>query len=156
MTPPTPAPQNGLNAAVAAEIRAEQARMRLTTQALADLADIPYGSLRRYLNAERNIDVGVLAALAVALETTPSALVEQAEKNLPRFAAERSGLQWARFIADQTGSEWGRAVVELGRLRAQKQISDELYPRVEAALYEMTAVDGGVADLAARDEDQEK
>jgi transcriptional regulator with XRE-family HTH domain len=81
---PIEAPEAGLNAAVAAELRAERAAQNLTVQQLADRADVPYASLRRYLAAERYIDVAVLHALAVALHTTPAALVAAAEERLSR------------------------------------------------------------------------
>lgn len=81
---PIEAPEDGLNAAVAAELRAERAAQNLTVKQLADIADVPYASLRRYLAAERYIDVAVLHALASALETSSAALVAAAEDRLNR------------------------------------------------------------------------
>lgn len=78
MTPPIPGPGEGLNAAVAAEIRAELARQRLSVQRLAEMSDVAYGTLRRYLAAERHIDVATLDAIASALGASPIALVQAA------------------------------------------------------------------------------
>lgn len=78
MTPPIQEPREGLNAAVAAEIRAEQGRRKLSVQALAELTGIPYGSLRRYLNAERHIDVAVLAEICQALDVAPDEFIRRA------------------------------------------------------------------------------
>lgn len=83
MSPVEP-PEAGLNAAVAAELRAERAAQDLTVQELADMAGIPFGSLRRYLAAERNIDVATLAALAAALGTTSGEIVAAAEERMAR------------------------------------------------------------------------
>lgn len=79
MSPPIPEPDAGLNAAVAAELRAEMARQRLTVKSLGALADIPYGTLRRYLNAERHIDVAVLEQLAASLDRSAVSIVSSAE-----------------------------------------------------------------------------
>lgn len=81
---PIEAPEAGLNAAVAAELRAERAAQNLTVQQLAARADVPYASLRRYLAAERYIDVAVLHALAGALGTSSASLVAAAEDRLRR------------------------------------------------------------------------
>lgn len=91
MTPPPVAePDAGLNAAVAAEIRAEMARRKLTVRQLAELADIPYGTLRRKMSAERYIDVAELEQIAAALELTSVEIVEAAERRVPRAVDELS------------------------------------------------------------------
>lgn len=87
MTPPIQEPGEGLNAAVAAELRAEQGRRKLSVPALAELADIPYGSLRRYLNAERHIDVSILAALCSAMGISPGDVIVAAAASLKLEAA---------------------------------------------------------------------
>ena len=79
MAPQLPQPSEGLNAAVAAELRAAQGRLKMAVKALAEAADIPYGTLRRYLAAERYIDVAVLEQLATALGTTAADLVREAQ-----------------------------------------------------------------------------
>jgi transcriptional regulator with XRE-family HTH domain len=81
---PIESPETGLNAAVAAELRAERAAQNLTVQQLAARADVPYASLRRYLAAERYIDVAVLHALAGALGTSSASLIASAEDRLNR------------------------------------------------------------------------
>jgi len=83
---PIEGPDGGLNAAVAAELRAERAAQSLTVQQLSERADVPYASLRRYLAAERHIDVSTLDALAKALGTTPVDLVMAAAERLSRAA----------------------------------------------------------------------
>jgi transcriptional regulator with XRE-family HTH domain len=80
---PIPDPSTGLNAAVAAEVRAELGRRKVSIQALADKADIPYGTLRRYVNAERHMDVAALGAIAAALDVDLVVLVQRAESAKP-------------------------------------------------------------------------
>jgi transcriptional regulator with XRE-family HTH domain len=77
MTPVEP-PSQGLNAAVAARLQAERAALGLTVEQLARLSDVPYASLRRYLKAERDIDVATLGALCEVLRISPDALVRDA------------------------------------------------------------------------------
>jgi transcriptional regulator with XRE-family HTH domain len=81
---PIEAPDAGLNAAVAAELRAERAAQNLTVQELAVRSDVPYASLRRYLSAERNIDIATLHALSGALGTTAAEIVAAATERLSR------------------------------------------------------------------------
>lgn len=82
---PIQKPGEGLNAAVAAELRAELARERRSVQWLAEEADVPYGSVRRYLGAERHIDVAVLYALAAALDVSAVELVQRAQARMDVF-----------------------------------------------------------------------
>lgn len=86
MTPPVPGPAEGLNAAVAAQLRAEAAAAKLSDKALAQKAGLQYSSLRRWLGKEpgneRNIDVAVLAELAKALGLTPLEVVRRAEERM--------------------------------------------------------------------------
>jgi transcriptional regulator with XRE-family HTH domain len=81
---PIEGPEAGLNAAVAAELRAERAAQNLTVQQLAEKSEVPYATLRRYLAAERHIDVATIAALAEALDTTAVELVMAATERLQR------------------------------------------------------------------------
>lgn len=78
MTPPLPGPAEGLNGAVAAELRAERAAQNMTLQQLAEAADVPFPSLRRYLAGERHIDVSVLEAVAAALSLDAFEIVRRA------------------------------------------------------------------------------
>lgn len=79
---PVIGPSEGLNAAVAAELRAALARKKWSVNRLSEEAEIPYGSLRRYLNAERHIDVSVLYALCWAIGVRPQEIVTVAEQNV--------------------------------------------------------------------------
>jgi transcriptional regulator with XRE-family HTH domain len=83
---PIEGPDAGLNAAVAAELRAERAAQNLTVQELAERSAVPYASLRRYLAAERHIDVATLETLAKALGTSTPDLVWAATERLNRGA----------------------------------------------------------------------
>lgn len=86
MTPVEPA-SNGLNAAVAARLQAERAALGLTVEQLAQASGVPYASLRRYLKAERDIDVATLAALCEVLRIGPDQLVRDAvTRRRPDFA----------------------------------------------------------------------
>lgn len=104
---PVPGPGEGLNAAVAAELRAERAARRITLQQLADESLVPLMSVRRYLNADRNIDVAVLYALAKALGTTPLEVVEAAQIRMAREAADSMSeeLPSLRAVADDSDIE---------------------------------------------------
>lgn len=91
----------GLNGAVAAELRAEKAAQNLTNQDIADSSGIPVVSVQRYLAPTREIDVTVLGRLAVALGKTAAEVVEAAEVRLARQAA-KVDVQWPR---DEHGEE---------------------------------------------------
>jgi transcriptional regulator with XRE-family HTH domain len=105
MTPPVPDPDAGLNAAVADELRAEMARRRISVKELAQLADIPYGTLRRKISAERYIDVAELDQLAKALGVTSADIVRAAEKHAGRVLvdelAERRGSALEAYEDDE-------------------------------------------------------
>lgn len=79
-------PSKGLNAAVAAELRAEKAASNLTLSDIARLSGVTKGSVQRYLAAERHIDMRTLNALALALGTTPGELIERAQERRARDA----------------------------------------------------------------------
>ena len=79
---PVPRPSEGLNAAVAAVLRAERAAQDLTQQELADKSGIPYATLRRYLKADRHIDVAVLAEICKALNIEVDDIVIRAANRM--------------------------------------------------------------------------
>ncbi|WP_243061200.1 helix-turn-helix transcriptional regulator [Nocardioides sp. SR21] len=85
----------GLNGAVAAELRAEKAAQNLTNQEIADRSGIPVVSVQRYLVPKRGIEVVVLEKLAAAVGKKASEIVEAAERRLERIAQfeaeERAG-----------------------------------------------------------------
>lgn len=74
----------GLNAAVAAALRAEKAAAGMTNRTLAERSSITVASVQRYLAADRHIDVNVLDALAQALQTTPNRLIQAAQERMTR------------------------------------------------------------------------
>lgn len=86
MTPPVPGPTEGLNAAVAAQIRAEAAAAQLTDKALAEKAGVNYASLRRWLGKdlgnERDINVAVLSELAKVFGLTAYEIVFRAQQRM--------------------------------------------------------------------------
>lgn len=88
MTPPLPRPDQGLNAAVAAELRAEKAAQGRTNEWLAEQSGLNKGSVRRYLAAERHIDVATLDAMATSLGSTPMMIVEAAQQRLARESGQ--------------------------------------------------------------------
>lgn len=104
---PVPGPNVGLNAAVAAELRAERAAQRVTLQELADESSVPLMSVRRYLNADRHIDIATLNALAIALGTTAVEVVESAQVRMAREAADALSeeLPNLRSVADKSDIE---------------------------------------------------
>lgn len=83
----------GLNAAVAAELRAEKAARALTNGDISAKSDFPEVSVQRYLAAKRAIDVHVLDILARALGTDAPTILERASRryDLEERAAAHSG-----------------------------------------------------------------
>lgn len=84
MTPIERDPNKGLNGAVAAVLRAERAAasQRLTQDEIADKAEIPVVSLRRYLNGKRAIDMSVLSAICKAMGVDPQYVMAEANKRV--------------------------------------------------------------------------
>lgn len=68
--------------AAAAELRAAQARARLTDIALSERAGIPVVTLRRYLKGTRDTPASALFKIADALGIQPGRLLDDALKNL--------------------------------------------------------------------------
>ena len=87
MSPVEKDPSAGINAAVAAELRAERGAQKVTVDALAQRSGIPKRTLLRLLNAERGIALGPLAAIAEALGVPASLVVSRAEERLGREAS---------------------------------------------------------------------
>lgn len=87
----------GLNAAVAAELRAEKAAQNLTNQDIAVLSGIPIVSVQRYLAPKRAIDLVVLEQLSRAVGKTPTEIVAAAEQRLARSAALQENYEASEF-----------------------------------------------------------
>lgn len=68
--------------AASAELRAAQARARLSDLALAELADIPVTTLRRYLKGSRDTPVSALLKIAEALNIAPGRLLDAAAEQI--------------------------------------------------------------------------
>lgn len=119
MTPPVPGPKEGLNAAVAAQIRAEAAAANLTDKALAAKADVNYASLRRWLGKdsgnERHIDVAVLGSLADALGVPPAEIVQRAQARMQQI-----DVMWPEIQLDLTDDE-GAVPSDLAAVRRSKR-----------------------------------
>lgn len=73
-----------MNEATAKAIGAERSIASLTVRELAAAAGIPERSLMRVLQAERDIKVNQVAAIATALGIYPHELIEHAERILER------------------------------------------------------------------------
>lgn len=87
MSPVEPDPREGLNGAVADELRAMKSRRRMSNEQIAEASGIPLVSVNRYMSASRPINLATLAALTEALgsdpnEITRSALAEMARRNV--------------------------------------------------------------------------
>lgn len=73
----------GLNAALAAVLRAERgASKAMTNKWLADKTGLTVASVQRYLAGDRHMDVNHLAAFADALGMTPAELADKARERL--------------------------------------------------------------------------
>lgn len=116
MTPPVPGPTSGLNAAVAAQLRAEIAAANLSEKALAELADVNYTSLRRWLGREkgneRHIDVAVLAAIAKALNLDPAEIIQRAEQRMAADVATVTNLSDHRGTVQRSGEQIADAALD--------------------------------------------
>ena len=73
-----------MNEAVAKAIGAERNIAGVTVRELSELAQIPTSSLMRVLQAQREIKVNQVAAIAAALNLYPHEIVEHAETILSR------------------------------------------------------------------------
>jgi transcriptional regulator with XRE-family HTH domain len=107
MAPTSPA--EGLNAALAATLRAERGATSMTVDQLAAKSGIPKRTLLRLLQAERHINTDHLYALAVAFELEPADLIQMAQRRLARLA---------KSDPDQDAAD------ELARKRAKRNQSD--------------------------------
>ncbi|MGO5193210.1 helix-turn-helix domain-containing protein [Bifidobacterium boum] len=79
VTPVEKDPSRGLNALVAATVRAERAARRITVSRPAEMSGMSKRTLVRLLNGERGFDVAQLDAVAVALGLTSVDIVTRAE-----------------------------------------------------------------------------
>lgn len=82
---------NSIPIGIAAEIRSELGRQRMTMRELADKSGLSYDSIRRKVKEEtREITVGELNLIAQAVNVRVSALVLRAEENTDALAASSS------------------------------------------------------------------
>lgn len=72
----------GLAAAVVMQIRAERAALDLPIGELADRVGVSRRAMTRYLNAEREITLGLLDRIAEALDTDLTTLLRRADERL--------------------------------------------------------------------------
>ncbi len=79
-------PTKGLNAAVAAELRAERVAQEVTFDDLVKRVSLSRATTWRLLNAERLITIEALVEVAGALGVSVLEIVERAEKRLARDA----------------------------------------------------------------------
>lgn len=74
----------GLNGAVAAELRAQRARIEITQEEVSARSGVPLVTVQRMLAAKRPIDVAMLDKLARALETDAASVLGAAAIALMR------------------------------------------------------------------------
>lgn len=70
---------DAFNAAVAAELRAERARKKITFEALASAAGLSKSATMNYFNNKREIPTGSLADICAELGVSPRLIFERAE-----------------------------------------------------------------------------
>lgn len=107
-----------LNQALAAEIRAERSRQRLTQAQVFSEAGIPRATYTRIEAGTRAIDVQQLKLIASALHVLPSMLMERAEA-----AVQASPTSVHTETDEEAIARLGRAQVERRRLR-DRRVSD--------------------------------
>lgn len=69
---------------VAAELRAEAARLKFTQERLSELSGIPRSTVGKILAGNRAIDIREMAALATAMGVRPSTILERVERMMDR------------------------------------------------------------------------
>lgn len=69
-------------AAVAAELRAERARLKLTIAHVVDGSGLSKSAVLHYLNGQRDIPIPALAAICRALGVSPVVIFERAEQSI--------------------------------------------------------------------------
>jgi hypothetical protein len=79
-------PAKGLNAAVAAELRAERVAQEVTFDALTERVSLSKSTLLLLLNARRLISIEALVEIADALGVSVLEIVERAERRLAKDA----------------------------------------------------------------------
>lgn len=84
-------PTKGMNAAVAAELRAERAAQEVTLDDLTERVSLSRNTTWRLLNAERLISIEALVEIADALGVSVLDIVERAEKRLARETPPAEG-----------------------------------------------------------------
>jgi transcriptional regulator with XRE-family HTH domain len=116
---------SGLSARVAAEVRAEQARQRLSGRDLARRVDLPPSTVARWLRGETSMDLDDVAALAGALGLTLGDLIERAEMLLPRVDSNH---QPAGYASLQVRTDITNAGIVLPLRRIDERRSDRRQP----------------------------
>ncbi|MCT1463371.1 helix-turn-helix domain-containing protein [Corynebacterium sanguinis] len=72
---------------IAAEIRAEMAKKKITVNGLANQVDIPISTLRRSVNGSRSFTIDELFVITRVLEVEPAELVARTKDEAPRQAS---------------------------------------------------------------------
>lgn len=103
MTPIEKDPARGLNAAIAAELRAERAASRMSFDELAERTGISKRTLLRLLNGERAVTMAYLETICEELGVTMSAIAARAEA---RMSEERFILAASSEDVDSEVEEW--------------------------------------------------
>lgn len=80
-------PSEGLNAAVAAELRRERAAQQVTIDTLVERTGLSRSTILNTLNAKRLLGVEAVAAIAQALGVSVTAIFSRAETRLTMGAA---------------------------------------------------------------------
>ena len=80
-------PSEGLNAAVAAELRRERAAQQVTIDTLVERTGLSRSTILNTLNAKRLLGVEAVAAIATALGVSVTAIFSRAETRLTMGAA---------------------------------------------------------------------
>lgn len=135
-------PAVGLNAAVAAELRAERGAQKVTVDALAARSGIPKRTLLRLLNAERGVTLAHLSAITGALDVDAVLILRRAEERLARDAAPDEPAGPGSITALPTARRVGPALATVGDAPGwgEDALADDSIPHA-AHTVEMTAAD---------------
>ncbi|MSS85004.1 helix-turn-helix transcriptional regulator [Actinomycetaceae bacterium WB03_NA08] len=84
MTPLDNDPASGMNAAIAAELRAERSAQQITFDDLAQRTEISKQTLLRIFNGKRAVTMAYLEAICVEFNVAMSDIMQRAERRLGR------------------------------------------------------------------------
>lgn len=123
------------NEAVAAEIRAEQARQQISNRRLATLAGLEQSNVARKVRAARDITVDEFAAMSTALGVAPVEMLARAARSVTGVSAS------VALVASPSASGNAASPSSVERLLEHEQACDSCWSLEDAARHTAGAAD---------------